>query len=379
VNFIAWLVVLLVLTSSTIVSLAVLGSGHASPSTVGTLTFTDSEQYDPNITVGYNDIVTLSLHSLTNPQAGNAYFAWLMPDQTDDGTVPLLLGRLSVNGGNATIHYASPTHTNLLAQYSGVRITEQQALDASGLPSQDPKTWRWQGWIPNIPTPQDAQKYTLLSHLRHLLAKDPTLQQNNLPGGLAIWMTHNVSKVTEWSSAAQGQWGSQMSDDAANLIHRQLIRILYYLDGEKYVGLDIPGESLTGLVDAQGGKLGLLSYTQNQQPPGYLQHVSVHLNGLAISPGHTEEQKQTAIQVNGVIAKTINDLTLVHKDALQLVQSNNEQLRQPDTLTLLNQMAKLTSEANGGWFDPTTHENLGGVIWLSAQIQQMGTITLASS
>ena len=134
----------------------------ANPTTVGTLTFTNSGQYDPDTTVGYNDIVTLSLHGLTTPQTGMADFAWLLPDQGDDRTVPLLLGRLPVNAGNATLQYTSPTHTNLLAQYSGVRITEQPANNDPSTPSLDPKTWRWEGWIPNTPTPGDVHQYSLL-------------------------------------------------------------------------------------------------------------------------------------------------------------------------------------------------------------------------
>ena len=348
------------------------------PTTVGTLTLGDSGQYDPATTVGYNDIVNLSLHSLTNPHAGMAYFAWFMPDQTNDDAIPLLLGRLSVKGGNATIHYASPAHTNLLAQYSGVRITEQPASTTPSTPSLDPQTWRWEGWVPHTPTPGDEKQYSLLSHLRHLLAQYPTLQANNISGGLVIWMPRNVSKVEEWSSAAQGGWGAQMPNDAAALLHRHFLRILDYIDGSSYVWQDVPAGS-PWLVDSVAGKLGLLSYTQSQEPPGFLQHVDIHLTGLAGSPGHTVEQQKVAIQVDGVISRMINDLEQVRKDAVQLVKLNDDQLRQPGTLTLLNEMASLTTEVKGGWFDPTTNENIGGVIWLSARIQQLATISLQAS
>jgi hypothetical protein len=343
------------------------------------LAFTDSGQYDPGITVGYNDIVTLSLHSAATPQAGNAYLVWLLPDKGDDTTVPLLLGHLSVNGGNAALRYVSPAHTNLLAQYSRVRITEQPANNDSSTPSPDPKTWRWEGALPNVPTPGDVHKYSLLSHLRHLLAKDPTLQNNQIPGGLAIWMTRNMAKVQEWSGAARGGWGSQMSDGDADLIHRHLIRILNYLDGQAYVWQDVPAGSPWLAEPSLPGKLGLLSYTQDQDPPGYLQHVDHHLTGLADSPDHTQEQEKVAIQVHDVITKTIKDLTQVRKDAAQLVQRSNEQLRQPDTLTLLNEMATLTTEVNSGWFDAATHQNQGGVMWVYARIQQLATISLQVS
>jgi eukaryotic-like serine/threonine-protein kinase len=384
-NLIAWFAVLLVLVSSIIISLYALDGGHASPATpttpqtVGTLTFTNSGQYDLTSTVGYNDIVTLSLHSLTTPGIGMAYFVWLMPDPGDDEVPPLLLGRIAVKAGDANLQYASPTHTNLLVQYSGVRITEQSALNDPSTPSPDPKTWRWQGWIPHTPTPGDTHQYSLLSHVRHLLAKDPTLQANNIPGGLVLWMTRNVAKVQEWCSATQGGWGPQMSDGDADLIHRNLLRILDYLDGQTYVEQDVPTGSPWLADPALPGKLGLLSHTQGQQPPGYLPHVNTHLTALAESPGHTDEQKQVAIQVDDVIARMINDLTQVRKDAVQLVQRSNEQLLQPDTLTLLNEMTALTGEANSGWFDMTTHENVGGAIWLNERIQQMATISLQTS
>jgi len=100
---------------------------------------------------------------------------------------------------------------------------------------------------------------------------------------------------------------------------------------------------------------------------------------LADSPGHTEEQKQIANHVHNAITRMIDDLIQVRKDAVQLVQRNNEQLSQPDTLTLLNEMARLTTEVKGGWFDPTTNGNVGGVIWLSARIQQLAKISLETS
>jgi len=368
------LVILFVLANSMLVFLNVFHTGQASPA-LGTLAFTDSGQYDPHTTVGYNDIVTLSAHSLTVPEAGKAYSAWLLPDPTDDETVPLLLGRLTVNGGNTTLRYVSPTHTNLLAHYSGVRIIEQPDKGNPSTPSQDPKTWCWEGWLPNTPTPGDVQQYSLLSHLRHLLAEDPILRENTIPGGLVTWTTRNVAKVQEWSSAAQGGWGAQMSDGDADLIHRNLIRILDYLDGQSYAWQDVPAGS-PWLVDPVAGKLGILSYTQGQQLPGYLQHVNTHLKGVADAPNHTDEQKKTAIEVDGVITRMIDGLTQVRKDAVQLVQRSNEQLRQSDTLTLLNEMATLTKEANSGWFDEGTRENIGGAIWLNVRLQQLATISL---
>ena len=75
----------------------------------------------------------------------------------------------------------------------------------------------------------------------------------------------------------------------------------------------------------------------------------------------------------------INDLTQAQKDAVQLVTRSPAQMRQSDTLTLLNDMATLTQETNSGWLDPATHENVGGAIWLNTRIQQLATISIQTS
>lgn len=231
---------------------------------VGALSFTSSGQTDPDTMTGYNDILTLQLHSLTTPHQGMAYYVWLMPDKTDDETIPLLIGKIDIHEGKASLTYAPPQHTNLLATYSGVRVVEDTADSAPPTPSQNPVQWRWEGWIPSTPTPGDEKGYSLLSHLRHLLAKDPTLKENNIPGGLAIWLTRNTAKVEEWASAAQGQWrGNNTSQGDADMIHKHMLRILEYLDGEFYYTRDVPIHS-PWLVDPLAGKIGLLNSIQNQ-------------------------------------------------------------------------------------------------------------------
>ncbi len=346
---------------------------------VGVLSFTSSGQTDPDTMTGYNDILTLQLHSLTTPHHGMAYYVWLMPDKTDDETIPLLLGELDIHEGKASLTYAPPQHTNLLATYSGVRVVEDTADSAPPTPSQNPIQWRWEGWIPSTPTPGDEKGYSLLSHLRHLLAKDPTLKENNIPGGLAIWLTRNTAKVEEWASAAQGQWrGNNSSLGDADMIHKHMLRILEYLDGKFYYTRDVPVHS-PWLVDPLAGKIGLLNSIQNQNPPGYLTHVDIHLTGLANSPGHTKEQNTLAIQVDEVINKMNRDLLQVRKDAAQVAQMNITQLRQPTTLSLLDDMANLTTEVKSGWFDAQTGENIGGVLWIESRLQQLAAVSIVAN
>ena len=372
-------IVLLLVVSAILLPLMFLVPMHPThPTTaivpLGTLSFESSDQFNPTLTRGYNDIVNLSLHSISAPPKGFSYYAWLMPDPSNDSTVPLLLGTL--HPGSINLTYTSPDHTNLLTFYSGVRITVQPGNSILETPDQDPKTWKWQGFIPNIPSPGDENHYSLLSHLRHLLAKDPTLQANQIPGGLDLWLTQNVSKVEEWASAAQGDWhGMQTSPGDTDQIHRQLLRILEYLDGEFYYERDVPTGS-PWIVDPSAGKIGLLDRVQSQQPPAFLVHVDIHLTGLASSPGHTMQQQQLAVLIDKVITRMSMDLQQVRNDAAILVKMNMQQLRLPGNQAKLNEIANLTSEVKSGWFDIHTGEDIGGVLWITSRLQQLASVPI---
>lgn len=342
----------------------------------GTLTFTSSRQFDPTTIQGYNDIITLSLRSLPAPPTGMAYDVWLLPDPNDDGTTPLLIGSLRVPGP-VRLTYTSPDHTNLLASYSAVRVTVQPSDIAPDAPSQDPADWRWQGALANRPALGDEHQYSLLSHIRHLLASDPTLQANKIPGGLAIWLTRNVAKVEEWASAAQGDWhGAHTSGGDARQIHNHMLRILEYLDGAFYYTQDVPVGS-PWLVDPQAGKIGLLNRGPHQNPPGYVAHIDIHLTGVAGAPGHTTQQQQLATMLHTVLNTVSTNLLQVRTDAARLVKMNTQQLQQHDTEAQLNEMASLTTDIQSGWFDARTGENRGGVIWMASRLQQLTTIVVS--
>ena len=204
---------------------------------------------------------------------------------------PVLLGTLHIHKGSAQLTYTSPTHTNVLATYSRFLVTEQAANEEPIIPSLDPATWRYAGNIADTPTPGDANHYSLLSHLRHLLAKDPTLEGIGLSGGLDIWLYRNTGKILEWSSAARDDWAGGQASLA--LMRRQIERVLDYLDGAAFVWRDVPPDT-PWLVDPQAGHIGLLELEQGQNPPGYLAHIDFHLVGYANSPGVTTDQKGLA-------------------------------------------------------------------------------------
>jgi hypothetical protein len=374
---------LLLVVSALLLSVTLLVPLHLAPPPtpapaivpLGTFSFESSGQFNPTLTEGYNDIVTLSLRSIPAPPKGFSYDAWLLPDPSDDSTVPLLLG--SLHPGPVNLISTSPDHTNLLASYSGVRVTIQPENSTPDTPSQDPKMWKWQGFIPTVPTPGDENQYSLLAHLRHLLATDPTLQENTIPGGLVLWLTRNVSKIDEWAGSAQSDWhGLQTSSGDAAQLHRQLLRVLEYLDGIFSYERDVPVGS-PWIVDPLAGKIGLLDSVPNQQPPGFLAHVDIHLTGLANAPGHTQQQHQLAIMIQRVLARMNTDLQQVRKDAVTLVKMNTAHLRQRSNQALLDEMMNLTSEVKSGWLDPQTGEDVGGVLWITSRLQQLASVPVS--
>jgi hypothetical protein len=344
---------------------------------VGQATFLSSGQLNPASSQGLNDVITVHLYHLTSPAGGHRYDAWLLPDTTDEITKPLLLGKLSVADGNTQLTYTSPDHENLLAAYSGFAVTEQPSDQNVVTPSFNPNARRYVGQIPNMPTPGDEQHYSLLSHMRHLLAQDPELQELGLQGGLNIWLYRNTEKVLEWSSAARDSWqGGQQTA----LIHRQMLRVLDYLDGAAYVytsGDVPPGSPL--LVDPQAGRIGLLQVGPTQVLPAYLTHVDLHLHGLINAPGHTEAQRQLANKIDVALKLVTALLQKVHRDAAKLVKMNDTQLKSNETLTLLNDMVTNATSAYAGQFDPTTGGNINGVVLIYSELQGLATMPVTGA
>jgi len=348
----------------------------AAVTTVGQVAFTSSGQLDPSSSKGLNDMITMNLHHLSTPSARQSYYGWLMPDPTNETIKPLLLGRLSMEDGTAQLTYAHPDHENLLALYSGVEVAEQPNNPVPTMPPLDPKALRYEGFIPNTPTPGDEQHYSLLSHLRHLLAQDPTLQDIGLPGGLDIWLYRNSEKILEWSSAARDSWaGGQQTD----LIHRQMLRVLDYLDGAASVfpsGDIPPGSPL--LVDPKVGRMGLLEVNPTQMLPSYLTHVDLHLQGLIHAPGHTQAQQELAIKLDNALKMDTSLFQKVRQDAVKLVRMRNTQLKSNAALSLLNDMVTHANAAYTGQFDPTVDGTINGIVWIHNELQGVATIPITT-
>jgi hypothetical protein len=338
---------------------------------VGRVFFSSSGQINENTSQGIADQVDLNLSNIHNPAAGKSYYAWLLNDDPVEGKA-LLLGQLPVSHGQVHFHYAGDQlHTNLLDVTNRLLVTEEDAGTVPTTPSLDTSAWRFIAEFPQKPNPLDTvHHFSLLSHLRHLLASDPTLKSLGMPGGLDIWLFRNVQKVLEWSGSARDDWASQNT----GLMHRHFLRILDYLDGLSYVQNDVPVDSPV-LVNERIARVSLLEFdVQHQVPPGFLYHIALHLHGMIESPGATTEQKRLAIQIDSAISKVQALLEQVHQDAKKLVMMTDAQLVQPSTLSLLDDMVKHAQDAFVGQFDPTTGEIQNGVTQIHYAIQRLATM-----
>ena len=343
-------------------------------SIVGHLYFLSSEQTRVNGNQGIADEVQIELQSPQSPSTGKSYYAWLLPDENNPENPVLLLGKVVISAGTGNVSYRDQHHSNLLAMTSSLLITEQDAAVPPLAPSTDMSDWRYLAKIPQVVPP--GGKYSLLDHLRHLLAKDPTLEEHGLPGGIAIWLYRNTQQIYQWSISAVGNWQSGGKTNVS-LIRQDIVRLLDYLDGIAYVQHDLPAATPNPmLVDARMGTFGLLQFDPQQPLPGYLQHMSLHLNGLTASPGANNLIHEHASQIL-VASNTVNEwLIQIRRDARQLAAMNDEQLQQQQALILLNDIESNANFALNGRFDPVTGNTQKGVEWIYETIQSLATMDI---
>jgi hypothetical protein len=345
--------------------------GAPPAATVGHVFFLSSGQLGQMGTEGINDTLEISLSHLSPPAQGKSYYAWLESDLSrSDGPV-MLLGKLNVSpSGTVRLTYVDPQHTDLLASMSRFLITEESASVTPTVPSPDLSTWRYQGIIPQTPNPHDQNHYSLLDHLRHLLASDPTLEKLGLHGGLVLWLYRNSGKLLEWTRNAQDDWSNPAE---TGVVRRQVIRTLEYIDGLKAVSRDVPAGTPV-LVDPVQGSVGLLQIYADETPPGYTQHIGLHLAGLLTSPGATSAQRQLASQLQAALDNVQNWLEQARSDARQLVVLSDTQLQNRAALALLNDLVVQVMNAYVGTTDPATGNQQQGVVWLYSAMHNLAII-----
>ena len=332
---------------------------------VGQAFFVSSGKGNETTNQGSNDEFQIDLHNITPPMAGAGYYAWLLPDRSDSEAAPIFLGQLAVNNG--TVHFlykGDNNHTNLLTTTSRFLITEENAGVTPLVPSPDLNKWRYFAEIPQ--TPAAGQTYSMVDHLRHLLAKDPELEPYHLPGGLNIWAYRNIQKVMNFAVGAQKDWNAQNFART----HQQIVGILDYLDGSKFVNQDVPaGTPIT--ANPRFAQIGLLQLHAQQKLPGYLYHILLHLNGVLSSPGATQYQHTTAAQIDTGITTMQGWLQQVRSDAVKLVQMDDVHLALSSSLPLLNDMATQATNAFMGRNNPSTGKPEQGFSQIYVDIQHM--------
>ncbi len=348
------------------------GAVVAAPKILGQLNFLSSEQVSETSNVGLNDEVELNVHGIQPPAPGNSFYAWLLGDQNSGDSIMILLGKLTIVGGNAHLFYTGDAqHTNLLDITSRFLVTEESATITPVSPSPDYTTWRYYGEIPQTPDPQDPDHFSYLDHLRHLLSSDPLLNSLELPGGLCNWFFRNTDKLLEWTVSARDRL-DEVRDTGFAV--RQTLRVLAYLDGLSFVAQDIPpGLSLpdtphiasVGLITTKG---------DNQTPPSYIAHILRHLNGLINAPGSTLATRQEVAQIIDAMSNVQQWLQKLRADARQFVFMTNAQLMQPAALALLNDMVQQANNAYSGQIDPVSGVMHQGVIWIHAQAQALAAL-----
>ncbi|GAC1566099.1 MAG: hypothetical protein NVS3B14_06320 [Ktedonobacteraceae bacterium] len=388
-----------------LVILALLGSGlgayfvfiHknnqplAVPVPGGQAFFLSSGQYDVKTAQGIADTLQIGLQNIPDPQPGKSYFAWLLGDRQphveqsplqppSQFTLPLLLGRLTVTQGNVSFSYPGDSqHDNLLSLASRLLITEENTNGTPLGPAADHSAWRYYAEIPQ--TPYGNPPLSALDHIRHLFYKETRVDVLGLAGGLDVWLLRNTEKVLEWAISAQSDYHPQVSDPT--IIHNLFLSILDYLDGAPNVLMDVPAGSPI-VADPAISRVALLSVSPAQtggadlanNPPGYLDHVALHLNGVVSAPDATPQMRSLAAEIVEALNHAKGWLQQVRKDAQQLSQMDATQLSQPLALTLLDNMLSNATYAYIGQLNPQTNQVVSGVLQVHYDIQRLATFTI---
>ena len=333
--------------------------------------FASSGFVSPDSRQGITDQLQINLENVSPAPLGKSYYAWLLNDKTMDWK-PIYLGQLAFNNGTLSLFFPGDAiHSNLLATNSRFLITEEDASAAPSSPSLDPNAWVYYAEFSQIkPIPTNPKSYSVYDHVRHLLSDDPKVKAAGLTGGLDIWLYRNTQKVLEWSGSARDAWKFKSVD----FIHRQLARIMDYLDGTLYVQKDLPGQGL--YADPNISKVGLLTFDpQTQDPPGYLYHIGKHLHELTALPQISAAQKALAIQIKQWIDGVNLWLHTIRDDVLKLYAMDNARLTGNDGRTLLDEVATLANDAFVGKVDAHAQVT-NGVAQIHYAIQRLATFDI---
>jgi hypothetical protein len=367
------ILVLLVLVSSGIAAW-LLSQHPAQQEQIGRAFFVSSGLVDTTSNNGITDRLQIDLKQVAAPQSDNNYYAWLLNDSGGVGdALPIMLGILQVKDGHTTLSYqGNPQNANLLSKYSRFLVTEESASIQPANPSLEPANWRFSASLSRTPDPNDSTNhYSLLDHIRHLLAQDPKLQSVGISGGLDTWLYRNTLKILEWTGSARD---AALTGDI-QLTRRQLVRILDYLLSTQYIGtVGIPSDLKLMLADPKIARVALLNIGETQAPPGYLKHIGNHLRYIAGLSAATEQQKQLARSISKDLNQIQSWLEHVRDYAVKLVRLSPQQLQTEAALADLKEMFTQAHQAFVGKLDPNTNQLEKGVAQIHYDVQNLAIL-----
>jgi hypothetical protein len=390
--FIAGTIILvaIVLFASISIYLSVTKTEPVANPIAGYAYFTSSGWSDGNGIKGIDDGLQISLNNIPPPTSGNSYYAWLQQDEQQNEANPIPLGQLSIQNGGAQLTYPSPTHENLLGQHSRILITEESSSVTPGNPSPDNKQWSYSAEIPQNSSGTNMGSDTMsedsmsqLDHLRHLLYNDPKLQKLNMQGGVSYWFHQNTEAILQWAESAR-------TNRSASNINTAVRGILDYIDGKNYVSSDIQG-GVPELTNQPNSQVGLLAIdTENEDPPGYVQYMQVHLKGLTNAPGATDSEKSQIFQISNALNTVGSNLTTIRQDAEKLMATLNSLpkpnpkdkhyhepvLNDNDSINTLNDIYAQSTAMYYGQYDPASGNRIGGSLWITDHIQHLAMFTI---
>ena len=374
------------------------GPGTATPSSiVGHAFYVSSGQLSDGAQ-GIADELQVDLQNVKAAPAGKSYYLWLLADIVTTHKAdllgpppvhpPLLLTNNLPVQPNGNVNYLYPgdaQHNNLLSATSRLLITLDIAGQNPADPSTDRSTWIYYAQLPQELIPNDPTGLRGLDHIRHLYYNENNLQVFALYGGLDIWIFRNTEKLLESATSARDDFNGTTSSYGA--MHDLFTAILDYLDGTPNVDVDVPpGTPIK--ADPAIAKVALLIVDTTRQgvpkyfttdPPGDLDHMILHLTELNRAPDATPQMHTLSQEIVVALNNVKGWLQQMRTDAKQLFDMTPDQLAQPATLNVLDDLVTQATYAYIGQFDPITNTVKSGVLQVHYDVLKLATFDITKN
>ena len=128
-------------------------------------------------------------------------------------------------------------------------------------------------------------------------------------------------------------------------------------------------QAALGLLNVQG---------ETQNPPGYMDQIVYHLNGLVNAPGAPGSVRTVTKQVLPVLGTIETWLQKLRSDDKKLLTMDDFKLGQNAALSLLDDMVLQASNVYSGTTDPATGHLDQGVAWVRQQLQSLATLSVST-